>query len=127
LLPFGWERFLIIWCGVFHALMAIVLVGAPLEQIRNAGTDPVFSLASREVWAFVFVLCSLGSLLMLHRYHPAVQLATWVMVFSCSAVWFTAFLLAVLQHRGSAVSIIVWPFLYGPWIVAAFRVGLGKR
>lgn len=126
-LPFRWEQFLIRWCAAFHGLMALIFAVAPLEQLHNAGTDPVFRLASRSVWALLFALCAGGSLLMLHKYHPGVQLATWVLVFSVSAIWFAAFLLAVVHHRGSAISIIVWPFLYGPWIVAALRVGLGKR
>ena len=126
-LPFGWERFLIRWCAAFHGLMALVFALFPIEQVYNAGTAPVFALAPRAVWAAIFALCSVGALAMLRKYSPGVQLITWMLVFSVSAVWFTAFLLAVLQGRGSAISLVVWPFLYGPWVLAALRVGLGKR
>lgn len=121
----GWDRFLVGWCALFHLAMAAPLAFAPVEQIINAGTQPVFDLAGRYVWALVFLTA--GVLAAAALRWPSLQLAAWLTVFGVGGLWLTAFALAVLNDRGSAIGVTVWPFLYGPWAVAAVRMALGKR
>ena len=124
----GWDRFLIGWCAAFHLAMSLPLAFAPIEQIVNEGTRPVFDLASRYVWASIFLAAGLLTALVLHWQTALVlHLVTWLTVFGVGGAWLTAFALAVLNDRGSAIGVTVWPFLYGPWAVAAFRLALGKR
>lgn len=123
----GWERFLVAWCSGFHALIAFTLAFAPLDQIYNAGTRPVFEIASRYVWAAIFALAALFSAFLLHRQTARVQMLTWLTVLPLGGMWLFAFALAVINGRGSAIGVVVWPFLYGPWAIAAIRIGLGKR
>lgn len=122
-----WHAFLVGWCAAFHGLVAVTLFLAPWPQIYNAGTAPVFALASRYVWASLYLAAGAAATMQLRSPMGRWQFATWLTVFPLGATWLTAFTLAVLQGSGSALSIVVWPFLYGPWAVVAVRVGLGKR
>lgn len=124
---FDWQRFLIQWCAAFHLLVAFTLAFAPYNQIFNAGTAPVFEIASRYVWAGLFLVAGIAAVVLLHRRTTAVQLLTWFTVLPLGGAWLTAFALAVLNGRGSAIGVVVWPFLYGPWALAAVRMALGKR
>lgn len=123
----GWDRFLIAWCAAFHLAMAAPLAFAPEMQIISAGTQPVFEIASRYVWAGIFLTAGLLAVTVLYWQTAPVQLITWMAVFGVGGVWLMAFILAVLNDRGSAIGVTVWPFLYGPWAVAAVRMALGKR
>ena len=123
----GWDRFLVAWCAAFHLAMAAPLAFAPKAQIVNAGTAPVFDIASRNVWAVIFLTAGLLAVAALHWQTAPVQLLTWLIVFGVGGAWLTAFSLAVLNDRGSAIGVTVWPFLYGPWAVAGIRMALGKR
>lgn len=123
----GWDRFLIGWCAAFHGLIAFTLAFAPFEQIYNAGTAPVYEITNRYGWAALFAFAAATSALLLHRQPAWVQLLTWFTVLPLGGMWLIAFVLAVINGRGSAIGVVVWPFLYGPWIAAAIRVGLGKR
>lgn len=123
---FDWERFLIGTCCGFHTLLGFALLAAPVEQVYNAGTAPVFALAPRFVWGVLFLAAGLASGLLLRYRNPVSQFVAWLLVFPLGAVWLMAFALAVLQGHGSAISVIVWPALYGPWAVLAVRLGLRK-
>lgn len=123
----GWDRFLIAWCAAFHMAMAVPLAFAPRAQIVNAGTAPVYEIASRYVWAGIFLGAGLLAVAVLYRPPAWVQMLAWVAVFGVGGAWLTAFILAVLNDKGSAIGVTVWPFLYGPWAVAATRMALGKR
>lgn len=125
---FDWQRFLILWAAVFHAAVAVTLAAAPYWQILNAGTAPVFALASRYLWALLFAIAAASTVAMLlTNYRPALQMLTWLTVFPLGGTWLAAFTLAVLHGQGSALSVIVWPALYGPFALAAIRIGLGRR
>lgn len=125
---FEWERFLIDWCAAFHLLVAITLTLAPYEQIDNAATEPVFALASRYVWACLFLLAGVCSWWVARRIDPDAHLLIAALaVFPLGTCWLAAFALAVAEGRGSALSVIIWPFLYGPWLIAWVRAGLRKR
>lgn len=124
---FDWERFLIGWCSGFHAMVAFTLTFAPFDQIYNAGTAPVYEITGRYGWAALFGLAAAASALLVFRRTAPMQVLTWFTVLPLGGLWLTAFVLAVLNGRGSAIGVVVWPFLYGPWAVAAIRVGLGKR
>ena len=124
---FEWDRFLVAWCAGFHLLIAFTLTLAPYEQIFNAGTRPVFQIASRYVWAGIFAAAGLLALSLLRWRPPPVQILTWFVVLPLGGTWLTAFSLAVLDGQGSAIGVVVWPFLYGPWALAGIRIALGKR
>ena len=124
---FEWDRFLVAWCAGFHLLIAFTLTFAPYEQIFNAGTRPVFQIASRYVWAGIFLTAGLLALSLLRWRTTPVQILTWFVVLPLGGTWLTAFALAVLNGQGSAIGVVVWPFLYGPWAVAGIRIALGKR
>lgn len=126
-LKFNWERFLVGWCALFHVATAVPLALAPADQIVNAGTRPVFEMASRYVWAALFLLAGLLAASLLHWRTPLMQLLAWFTVLPLGGVWLTAFALAVSKGEGSAIGLTVWPFLYGPWAVAGVRIALGKR
>ena len=126
-IQFDWQRFLIGWAGCFHLLIAFTLAMAPYEQIYNAGTAPVYEIASRYVWAGLFLVAGIMAIVLLTRRTTLVQLATWFTVLPLGGAWLTAFALAVLDDRGSAIGVVVWPFLYGPWALCAVRMALGKR
>jgi len=123
----GWDRFLVAWCAAFHIAMAAPLAFAPKAQIVNAGTQPVFEIASRHVWAGIFLAAGLLAAAVLYDPPKWCQLGAWLVVFGVGGAWLTAFILAVLNDKGSAIGVTVWPFLYGPWAVAAVRMALGKR
>lgn len=124
---FDWPRFLLGWCVLFHAATALTLATAPWHQLLTQGTAPVFELASRYVWAAAFAAAAALSGALLHRPRPVLQALTWLTVMFLGGVWLTAFSLAVWDGAGSALGVVVWPFLYGPWAVVAMRLGLGRR
>ena len=123
---FDWERFLIATCTGFHALLGFTLVAAPIDQVYNAGTAPVFALAPRFVWGVLFLAAGFFSGLLLRYRAPLFQFAAWLLVFPLGTAWLAAFTLAVLQGHGSALSVVVWPTLYVSWAVLAVRLGLRK-
>jgi hypothetical protein len=125
---FDWDRFLLAKCAVFHTLVAFTIFVAPWDQLYNAGTAPVWDMAPRSMWAAGFMAGAIASGLAAH-YLPRGILLFFValMVFPLGIIWFAAFVLAVLQGHGSALSVVVWPFLYSSWLVAIARLGLGKR
>jgi hypothetical protein len=123
----GWDRFLVAWCSLFHLAAAWVLATAPYKLVWTEGTAPVLELASRYVWAVDFAAAGLLSWALLRTSRALVQMACWFVVMVTGGLWVTAFSLAVLRGEGSALGIVVWPFLYGPWAIVAVRVGLGRR
>lgn len=126
-LQFDWQRALVWWCGAFHLGVAFTLAFAPYEQIYNAGTAPVYEIASRYVWAGIFTAAGLLCLLLLHRQTAPVQFMTWFTVLTLGGTWLTAFILAVLNGKGSAIGVVVWVALYSLPALAGIRMALGKR
>lgn len=126
-LQFDWQRFIVSACALFHLGVASALAAAPYEQIYNAGTAPVYEIATRYVWAAAFALAGLVSLVLLRRQSGLVQLAWWFSVLPLGGLWWTAFVLAVADGRGSAIGVVVWFVLYGIFSVAGVRIALGKR
>jgi hypothetical protein len=124
---FEWDRFLIGLCAAFHLGVAVPLALAPVDQIVNAGTAPVFDIASRYVWAVAYLVAGSAAVLLLRWRTPFVQCLTWFTVLPLGGLWWTAFVLAVLSGRGSAIGVVVWLTLYGLFSVVAVRVALGKR
>lgn len=124
---FEWDRFLIGLCGAFHLGVAVPLAFAPYGQIFNAGTEPVFELASRYVWAGLFLLAGVAAVALLRWRTTPVQILTWFTVLPLGGAWLTAFALAVFNGRGSAIGVVVWLTLYGLFTVVAARIALGKR
>lgn len=123
---FEWDRFLIGLCAAFHLGVAVPMALAPMDQILSAGTAPVFAIANRYVWAAAFLVAGITSTALLRWRTPAVQCLTWFTVLPLGGLWWTAFVLAVLDGRGSAIGVVVWLTLYGLFSVVAVRVALGK-
>lgn len=123
----GWEQLLVRWCLVFHVGAAAVLAFTPRDLVYTEGTAPVLDLASQYVWAVVFAVAAALSWWLLRSDRAWVQMATWFAVFVPGGLWFTAFLLAAVRGEVSGLGCLVWFCLYGPWVVAAVRVGLRKR
>lgn len=122
---FDWDRFLLAWCAAFHMLIAVTLFTAPWDQLLSAGTRPVFDIASRYVWGGVFLTVAVA--LVIHRPQAKwMRALAWMTVLFLGGTWLTAFSLAVLRGQGNAIGVIVWPFLYGPWAIVAYR-SLRKR
>jgi len=124
---FDWQRFIVGACALFHLGVAMPLALAPAEQIINAGTAPVFALANRYVWAVAFLVAGVAATSLLHWQTAPVQCLTWFTVLPLGGLWWTAFVLAVLDGRGSAIGVVVWFTLYGLFAVAGARMALGKR
>jgi hypothetical protein len=124
---FDWQRFIVAACAVFHLGVASALAIAPLDQILNAGTAPVFAISPRYVWAALFALAGAMSVVLLRRRTTLVQLGWWFTAMPLGGLWWTAFVLAVFDGRGSAIGVVVWFVLYGIFSVAGIRIALGKR
>lgn len=123
----GWERFLLALCALFHVWMAATLAFAPRTQIVNAGTQPVFELAPRAVWAAWFLIAGVAAAALLHWHTKTLQTVTWFSVFPLAFAWLSAFVMAVLDGRGSAIGVVVWSTLTLLWAPVAIRLALGKR
>lgn len=123
----GWERVLVGASVVFHALIALAMAAAPYNQIYNAGTAPVYEIASRYVWAAVFAIAAVTSVLLVARQTMLRMVVTWFTVLPLGGLWWTAFVVAVRNGRGSAIGVAVWLVLYGLWAIVAMRMALGKR
>lgn len=124
---FDWDRFLLGWCAAFHLLTAVTLAIFPRDQVLTEGTRPVLELASRYVWAVVFAAAGVAVAWLLRPRRRAARIPVWAAVLGLGGMWLTAFFLAVLDGRGSALGVVVWPFLYGPWAIVAVRSSSGKR
>lgn len=123
----GWDRVLLAASVVFHGLVASAMAFAPYNQIYNAGTAPVYDIASRYVWAVVFAVAATTSLLLTVRGTLPRLIFMAFTVLPLGGLWWTAFVLAVANGRGSAIGVIVWLVLYGLWWIVAIRMALGKR
>lgn len=125
---FDWPMFLHEWGAAFHLLFGITLALAPYQQIYTTASQPVLDMGSRYLWAALMLLGGVALLWLARDLRPrALLLATALIVIPNGAVWLAAFIVAVLEGHGSALSVVIWPALYGPVIVAMLRVGLGKR
>lgn len=122
----GWARFLIALCAVFHLWTGITVLTAPARQVVNAATVPVFALAPRSVWAVAFVLVGIGAGSLFFRVTLPRTILLWSLLIPLFFSWEGAFVLAVLDDKGSALSVIIWPTLYLPFIAAALRLALRK-
>lgn len=123
----GWEKFLLCVCSAFHLLIGSALIGAPAEQVINAGTAPVFELAPRWVWGVASLFAGVASLLLLWHRSAGAQIATWLTVIPLGSAWCGAFWLALASGRGSALGAVIFPTLYVIFGTVAVRIGLGKR
>jgi hypothetical protein len=123
----GWERFILSLCSAFHFLIGGALLWAPTHQVVNAGTAPVFELAPRWVWGSICIVAGVTALFLLHRVTLLRQLVTWYCVFPLGFAWSGAFLMALIDGRGSAIGAVIFPFTYLIFGAAAMRIGLRKR
>jgi hypothetical protein len=124
---FDWQRFLVGACAAFHLGVSAPLAFAPIDQILNAGTAPVFAIANRYVWAAAFLAAGTAATFLLRWQTTLTQCLTWFTVLPLGGLWWTAFVLAVIDGRGSAIGVVVWFTLYGLFAVAGARMALGKR
>lgn len=123
----GWDRVLVGASVLFHGLLASAMAFAPYNQIYNAGTAPVYEIASRYVWALAFTVAAVASALLVLRQTMSRLVITWFTVLPLGGLWWTAFVVAVANGRGSAIGVAVWLVLYGIWAIVALRMALGKR
>ena len=122
----GWERFTLAACTAFHLLIAGALFFAPDHQVFNAGTKPIFDLASRYVWGAACLSAAVTGALLLQRRTMFRQMATWYVVIPLGFMWSGTFLIALIAGQGSAIGAVVFPFLYLWFGAAAIRISLRK-
>jgi hypothetical protein len=120
-----WAPGLVFSCAAFHLIVGFVLAFAPEEMLVDDLTQPVFDLLSPNVWAIVFVTLGVLVYCLFARVHRLSSIAIRTAVLFVAGTWITTFALAVFRGEGNAIGVVVWPFLYGPWL-AAMR-SLGKR
>ena len=121
---FDWDRAQVVIVAGFHLLVAFTVLFAPVEQVVTEGTLPVFDLAGRAVWAPVFAVAGVSAALLARKVTLVRQLATWLTVMPLGFTWTGAFAIAVIQGRGSAIGLIVWPTLLAAWAISAVRIAL---
>lgn len=123
----GWDQALIHWCAFFHAAAGLIFLFTPYELVWTEGTAPVLAMAPQHFWAVVFLAGAVLCWLLLRSDWVPLQLLTWAVVFIPGGTWLSAFLVAAFRGEVSGLGALVWFVLYGPWALAAVRVGLGKR
>jgi hypothetical protein len=123
----GWERFTLGACIAYHLAISAALILAPDHQIYNAGTAPLFDLASRYVWGGACLFAGATGLLLMRRRSLWAQMATWYVVGIVGFMWCGTFIAALVASQGSAIGATVFPFLYLWFGAAAVRIGLRKR
>lgn len=118
-----WPRFLLTWGTLFQLAIAATLALAPYSQLLTPGTRPVLDLASRYVWAVLFLCAALltATSPWLHSFR---RLLAWVLVMGLGGVWLTAFCINVLHGGGSAIGVVAWVFLYVPLAAVALNTSL---
>jgi len=121
----AWVPGLVLSCAAFHILAGLILGFAPEAVIVSKGTQPVLELLPREVWAVIFIGVGVLVYCLFSRIHRLSSIAIRTVVLWVAGAWFTTFLLAVFRGEGNAIGLIIWPFLYGPWLLA--MRSLGKR
>jgi hypothetical protein len=122
----GWPKFLLGWAAGFQVVVAVTLAAAPWHQLLTPGTRPVFEIASRYVWAVLY-LASACLTASTYWSRAALRTASWMAVMGLGGVWLTAFSLNVWSGGGSALGVVAWLFLYIPIAAVALHQGLTKR
>jgi len=124
---FAWARFLVAWAALFHATAAVILFVVPDYQLLTPATTPVFDLLPPAAWAFLFLggAVSLAALWAepSHWFGFVVLMG----VLLIGGAWLTTFGLAVVRDGSSPLGLVVWFFLYVPFLVGINKRASGKR
>lgn len=113
-----WVPGLVLSCAAFHVVAGLGLGLAPDDLVVSAGTRPVLDLLPKEVWGAVFVAAGILVYVLFSTVDRLSSLAIRTAVLFVAGTWFAAFALAVVRGEGNILGLIIWPFLYGPWLLA---------
>jgi hypothetical protein len=117
-----WARLIVAICAGFHLLLALVLVVAPVQTVITEGTLPVFELMGRYAWAVWFLFAGIASALLVMKPTIPRMVATWGSVIPLGFAWSGTFAISVIQGRGSAIGLVVWPTLLTVFAVAGMWI-----
>lgn len=117
-----WARLIIAFCASFHLLMALVLAFASEDVVVTSGTLPVFTLMGRGAWAVVFLIAGVASALLVARVTVPRMIVTWGTVIPLGFAWTGTFAIALIEGRGSAIGLVVWPTLLATFSTAGLWV-----
>lgn len=115
---FDWDRFMLGWATAFHLVAAILMAVWPYEQLANDVTRPILALADRQVWTLLFLAAFMALTALYASPSRLYGLIVLILVLFLGGVWLTALGLAVLHGEGSPMFVLVWFFLYVPWLLA---------
>lgn len=124
---FDWARFLVLWASAFHATIAVVMLTFPFEQLFNRATAPAFELANPIVWAFLFLG---GAVSLAALWVGPSEWFGWIVLLGVLLVggaWLTTFALAVVRDESSPIPVVLWFFLYVPFLLGIGSRASGKR
>jgi hypothetical protein len=124
---FNWVRFLVGWAALFHATIAVVMLVFPIEQLLNRATEPAFELAGPIVWAFLFLG---GAVSLAALWAGPSDWFGWIVlvgVLLVGGAWLTTFTLAVVRDESSPIPVVLWFFLYVPFLLGIGSRASGKR
>lgn len=113
--------------NLLHAGELQALALFPYEQLLTEGTQPVFALASRYVWAGLSGLAAIRVWTVLRWRAPVVHAVMWIGVFAVGGAWFSPLLAAVLAGAGSPMAVVFWLAAYGPFALGAVSYALKNR
>ena len=106
-----------------HAGELQALALFPYEQLLTEGTQRVFALASRYVWAGLSALAAIRVWTVLRWRAPVVHAVISIGVFAVGGAWFSP----LLAGAGSPMAVVFWLAAYGPFALGAVSYALKNR
>jgi len=111
-------RIILTICSAFHLLMAAVLAFMPEDLVVTEGWLPVFTLMGRHPWAVVYLIAGVSAAALVAKATLPRMICTWGTVVPTGFAWTGTFAIGVIQGRGSAIGLVVWPTLLSVFVVA---------
>jgi hypothetical protein len=121
----NWLRWELGTVVAFHGCIGLLILLAPRHFVVTPATWPIFYYLGRSGMGAAFLVTAAVATACWLRPRPAVQLATWLLVYMLGAGWVAGFVLAVRHGSGGLYGLIIWAVLLTTWISTAVRLGLG--